>query len=139
MYAYIDDLLIASHSKDEHLQHLELLFKRLSEFGIVINPVKCTFAVSSLDFLGHHVSADGISPLPAKVQTITDYQPPTSTRKLREFLGLINFYRRFIPNCAAILQPLTDLLSGKHSKKSFQQHLCSVHSFYVYTPCIVVS
>eukprot|EP00795_Rhopilema_esculentum_P012967 gene12967-biopygen3123 len=125
VYAYIDDLLVASHSKDEHLQHLELLFKRLSEFGIVINLAKCTFAVSSLDFLGHHVSADGISPLvfrliPAKVQTIQDYQSPTSARKLRELLGLINFYRRFIPNCATILQPLTDLLSGKHSKKSFQ-------------------
>ena len=120
VYAYIDDLLIASHSESEHLHHLELLFTRLSEFGITINPAKCTFAVSSLDFLGHHVSANGISPLLTKVQAIQDYQPPTSTRKLQEFLGLINFYRRFIPNCAAILQPLTDLLSGKHSKKSFQ-------------------
>ena len=124
VYAYIDDLLIASDSEDEHIRHLELLFQRLSSYGIVINPSKCIFAASSLDFLGHHISANGIAPLPSKVQAIQDFPPPSTLRKLREFLGLINFYRRFVPRCASILQPLTDLLSNKRSSKSF--HLSDV-------------
>ena len=120
VYAYIDDLLIASTSESEHLQHLQLLFKRLSDYGVVIHPSKCTFGVNSLEFLGHQISADGISPLHCKVQAINDFPLPTSLRKLREFLGLVNFYRRFVPDCAAIIQPLTDLLTKKHKKDSFE-------------------
>ncbi|XP_065055321.1 uncharacterized protein LOC135683865 [Rhopilema esculentum] len=66
VYAYIDDLLIASSTESDHLQHLEILFSRLSEYGVIINPVKCVFGVLSLDFMGHRISADGIPPLPAK-------------------------------------------------------------------------
>ena len=66
-----------------------------------------------MDFLGHRISADGISPLPAKVKAIQEFPLPTSLRKLREFLGLINFYHRFVPHCAKILTLLTDLLSPK--------------------------
>ena len=123
VYAYIDDLLIASSSELEHIHHLDLLFQHLSHYGIVINPTKCTFSVSSLDFLGHHVSAAGISPLPSKVQTIADFPVPHTICKLREFLGQVNFYRRFIPNCATILQPLTGLLSSKFLSLYFPYHM----------------
>ena len=124
IYAYIDNLLIASDSEDEHICHLELLFQQLSSYGIVVNPSKCIFAASSLEFLGHHISANGIAPLPSKVQAIQDFLPPSTVRKLSEFLGLINFYRHFVPPCSSILQPLTDLLSNKCSSKSF--HLSDV-------------
>ena len=67
--------------------------------------------VPCLDFLGHRVDAQGISPLDEKVRDIRDFPRPTSQRKLREFLGLINFYHRFIPNCAAVLVPLNSMLS----------------------------
>ena len=115
VYAYIDDLLIASSSEAEHLAHLDTLFTRLSEYGIVINPSKCIFGTSSIEFLGHQISAQGISPLTQKVQVIQDFPAPSSLRKLREFLGLVNFYRRFIPHCASHVQPLTDLLSPKRT------------------------
>ena len=114
-YAYIDDVLIASSSEAEHLAHLDILFNRLSEYGIVINPSKCIFGAASLEFLGHQNSVHGISPLPQKVQAIQDFPAPSSLRKLREFLGLVNFYRRFIPHCASLVQPLTDLLSPKQT------------------------
>eukprot|EP00794_Sanderia_malayensis_P011510 gene11510-biopygen9182 len=120
VFAYIDDLLIASSLEDEHLQHIDILFARLTEYGIVLNPAKCAFGASSLDFLGHNISARGISPLRSKVQAIEEFPPSTSLRKLREFLGLFDFYRRFIPNCASIIQPLTDLLSPKKTKETFQ-------------------
>ena len=112
-YNYIDDLLIASRSPTEHLTHLRLVFERLSQHGIIINSQKSQFGASSLKFLGHVVDKDGIHPLPEKVEAITKFPTPTTQRKLKEYLGLLNFYRRFIPNCAQTLLPLTDLLSGK--------------------------
>ena len=72
-YAYIDDLLIASSSANEHKQHLHAVFKCLDEYGIVINPLKCVFDVKELTFLGHHVSYCGIRPLEDKVQEVRDF------------------------------------------------------------------
>ncbi|PIK38198.1 pol polyprotein [Apostichopus japonicus] len=104
------DLLIAGSSLEEHYDHLRQLFKRLQEHGIVINPSKNVFGVSSLDFVGHHVDASGITLFTDKVKAVTDFPPADTLRKLREFIGLVNFYKRFIPNCAIIIQPLADLL-----------------------------
>lgn len=119
VYAYIDDLLVASDSAEEHERHLRLLFERLREFGVVVNPNKCVFGRSELEFLGHRINRDGVSPLPDKVDAIRNCSVPTTVKQLRGFLGLVNFYRRFIPNCAHILMPLTDLLRNrkKRSKK----------------------
>ena len=115
-YAYVDDVLIASHTLEEHERHLDIVFTRLAEYGVVINPSKCQLGVSSLHFLGHVVDHTGISPLPDKVEAIQALPPPTSLRKLREFLGLINFYRRFVPRCADLMQPLTDMLKTATKK-----------------------
>ena len=114
-YTYIDDILVASTSPEEHLQHLRQVFARLEEHGLVINAAKSLFGVPELDFLGHHVDATGIRPLEAKVQAIQEFPCPTTQRKLREFIGLVNFYRRFIPQCATLLRPLDKLL--KHTKR----------------------
>ena len=81
-----------------------------------MNPAKCEFGVPSLNFLGHHIDQHGIRPLHTKTDAIQHFPIPVSTKKLREFLGLVNFYRRFIPHCAALTQPLTDQLAGKPKK-----------------------
>ena len=117
VYAYIDDLLIASSNEEEHERHLRLLFERLREFGVVINPSKCSLGKSELEFLGHHINRHGVSPLPGKVEAIRACDAPKTAKQLRGFLGLVNFYRRFIPDCARTLLPLTDLLR-KHTKRS---------------------
>ena len=101
-YCYIDNLLIASRNQEEHLKHLHLVFERLSQQDITINVQKSEFGASILKFLGHIVSKDGILPLPEKVDAITNFPTPTTQRKLKEYLGLINFYRIFLPNCAQI-------------------------------------
>lgn len=72
-YVYIDDLLIASETPEQHKEHLCAVFERLQHQGIIINPQKCKFCVASLEFLGHLVDSSGIHPLPDKVQAITDY------------------------------------------------------------------
>ena len=102
-YAYIDDVLIASSSKEEHAEHIRAVLQRFNDHGIVINPDKCQFGASELIFLGHLVSKDGIRPLPEKVEALHNFPRPSSQRKLREFLGLINFCNRFIPNLASLL------------------------------------
>ncbi|BHF78292.1 hypothetical protein SprV_0602140500 [Sparganum proliferum] len=122
VYAYIDDLLVASRNAEEHKEHLALVFDRLDQFGVVINPSKCVLGVPSLDFLGHHVDAQGLRPLSSKVEAIRDFPPPTSKRQLQRFLGMVNFYRRSLPNCADLMLPLTNLLSGPKGPLELRGH-----------------
>ncbi len=117
-YVYVDDLLIASSSSTDHVVHLRQVFDRLSRFGIVINAQKSILGLPTLTFLGHVVDSNGIRPLPDKVQAICNFPKLTTHRQLREYLGLLNFYRRFLPNCAKLLLPLTNLLIGKASPKA---------------------
>lgn len=115
VYAYIDDFLIASVDEEEHYRHLSVLFERLNKYGVVVNPAKCVFGVEEIIFLRYSVSAHGIRPLPERVAAIEGFPKPSTIKELRRFLGMINFYRRFIPAAARILSPLSDLLKG--SKK----------------------
>ena len=112
VFTYIDDILVFSRSPAEHRDHLRQLFQRLERYGLVINPKKCELGRSELSFLGHHISAHGISPLPERVKAVVDFPPPADKKKLREFLGMVNFYHRFIPHCAGRLHPLHQLLSS---------------------------
>ena len=111
--AYIDDILVASTSHEQHKEHLKLLFTRLQEHGMKVHPAKCVWGVPAIDFLGHRVTADGIAPLPQKVLAIKDFPQPSTVRKLREFLGMVNYYHRFIPQAAVALAPIYELLKGR--------------------------
>ena len=108
-----DNILVASRSSQEHAQHLEQLFKLLSVNGLVINKAKCIFGAEELDFLGHHVSAIGIAPLPDRVAALRDSKPPQNRTGLQRFLGMINYYHRSLPGLAPILAPLHAQASGK--------------------------
>ena len=120
-YAYIDDVLIASKCPEEHKQHLTEVFKRFTKYGILLNPSKCAFGLNELTFLGHQLNSQGVRPLEDKVAAIREFPQPATQRKLREFLGLVNFYHRFIPHCAHMLQPLNNLLSRPNSAKQALQ------------------
>jgi len=108
--AYLDDLLIASSTQEEHLQHLQEVLRRLDEAGLLIRPEKCDFGMATLEYLGHTVTTQGIAPAKQKVDAINEFPVPQTQRQLRRFLGMVNFYHRFIPNCAAVLSPLNKLL-----------------------------
>nr|VZI21205.1 unnamed protein product [Spirometra erinaceieuropaei] len=127
VYAYIDDLLVASSTSEEHMEHLATVFDRLQQFGVVLNPSKCVFGVPSLEFLGHLFDSHGIRPLPSKVASIRDFPPPTSKRQLQRFLGMVNFYRQFLPSSADTILPLTSLLSG--SKRTCELTPAALTSF----------
>ena len=96
-----------------HKQYLWLLFQRLREHGVVVNVAKCQFGRSNLDFLGHHISSSGVSPLPERVEVIMKIQQPTTIKELQEFVGMVNFYRRFLPSAAKTMLPLFEALTGK--------------------------
>ncbi len=112
VFCYLDDIIIASKDKQEHLEHLREVFSRLREPGLVINAEKCVFAATTVEFLGHKVSAAGVEPLHSIVQAVRAHPEPPNISKLQAFLGTVNFYRRFLPAVARILKPLTDLLIG---------------------------
>jgi len=117
---YIDDILIASSSVEEHRDHLRQLFQRLCDHGLRIHPAKCLLGVEELDFLGHRISAAGITALPQKVEEISEFPLPQTVKQLRQFLGVVNYYRRFFPSAASKLQLLTNMTqgcSGKSTKK----------------------
>ena len=119
-FPYVDNILIASDSEEQHLAHLKIVFDRLVAHSIVVNIDKCKLGKTELLFLGHFINKNGIYPNEEKVSIIKSFPIPETQRKLREFLGMVNFYRKFIPNGASILQPLNDLLKcpkkGKMTK-----------------------
>ncbi len=114
-YAYVDDVLIASATPEEHLHHLRSVLERLSSHGVVINPNKCVFGASEICFLGHCINQHGISPLLDKVRVIRDFPLPKSDQQLRQFMGLVNFYHRFLPHGAELMHPLHELLPNRKS------------------------
>lgn len=111
VFVYIDDVLIFSHSLNEHLNHLSMLFERLREYGLRIKPSKCVFGVEKLDFLSYEISKNGITPSEKRVLAIKDFLKPKSIKQLQRFIGMVNYYHRFIPNLARKLSPLYDYLT----------------------------
>lgn len=114
---YIDDCLVASSSEEEHMSDLRALFKRFREHGVVINPAKCEFGKTEVEFLGHIVSATGIKPLPSKVEKLDQIEPPKTVMGLRRFLGLFNFYRCFVKKAAWHTEFLVEFLKGHTGKQ----------------------
>ena len=112
VFVYIDDILVASETQEQHEQDVRQLFEALKQFGLVLNVAKCVFSVSELEFLGHHVSARGIRPMPDKIEAVRRFERPRTVKAMQRFLGLVNFYHRFLPRIAAIMRPLTDALAG---------------------------
>ena len=111
VFVYLDDLLVTSPDHQTHKKHLKILFKRLTEYGIIIGPDKCQFGTTELSFLGHYVCPEGISPLPTAVDAIVNFVKPEKQRALHIYLGMVNYYHRFIPHCAEKLTPLNTLLT----------------------------
>ena len=110
---YLDDILVIGKTFREHLEILDRVLACLKEHGLKINPHKCQLFKDSVKFLGHLVSANGLSPLPENIEAIVNFKPPRSIKSVQRFLGMINFYRRFIPDCSVIARPLSSLLSSK--------------------------
>lgn len=115
-FPYIDDVLIFSPDIESHKEHLRILFKRFQEYGVVINPSKCVLGAEEVTFLGYVINAQGTRPPQDRVQNLLDFPPPETVQAMRRFLGMLNFYRRFIPHAARFQAPLIDALVSTNSK-----------------------
>ena len=107
---YIDDIICLSKDFKEHLTHLTAIFGRIRDAGLRLKPSKCHFAAEEVQFLGHVVSKDGVSVDQRKIELVKNFPTPKSQHDVRSFLGLANYYRRFVKNFSAIATPLNDLL-----------------------------
>ena len=107
---YLDDITIHSSSFKEHLQHLNIVIMRLRQANIKLNHSKCTWCSKRIKILGHIISAEGIAMDPAKISAIENMLPPKTVKQLQVFLGMANYYRKFIFNFAKIIKPLYELL-----------------------------
>ena len=107
-----DDIIIFGESSEEHDARVRAVFRRLEDNGVTLNFEKCEFAKSSITYLGHVVSADGIRADPSKVRAIRQMQTFKDVSDIRRFLGMANQLGKFIPNLSTVTQPLRDLLQN---------------------------
>ena len=119
VFAYIDDILIASLSFEEHENHLKMVFMRLKDFSLRINLSKYHFGETKLEFLGYLIDQEGFRPRPDKVRAISEYPRPKTIVELRNFLGMVNFYRKNLKNAAKVQAPLQEFMrdSRKNDKR----------------------
>ena len=107
---YSDDIICYSANMADHLEHLSLIFQRLKEAQLKLNPRKCHFAATEVKYLGHLLSAQGVKPNPEKTAVVDTFPTPKNAKEVRSFLGLTNYYRRFILNYSKLAAPLYNLL-----------------------------
>ena len=107
---FLDDILIATSAMEEHLKILEEVLRRLEKYGICVKLPKCKFFESKVEYLGHCVDAEGLQPASEKVAAILQAPLPTCQAELRSWLGILNYYGKFLGNLATVLYPLHELL-----------------------------
>ena len=109
---YMDDLILYANSEDQLLEHMELLFQRLREYNITLNPAKAHIGLEEIEYVGHLLSATGISFTSDKISKVVELPRPTVKHELKRFLGLVNYFRDHLMNLAFYTQPLQSLLTN---------------------------
>ena len=109
MIAYLDDIIIFSKTPQEHLSHIRKVFEKLRSAKLSMKMSKCNFLSKEIQNLGHILSSTGIQPLPSKTHAIQHMLPPTMSKQVQAFPGLVGYYRKFIKGFAKIAKPLTML------------------------------
>lgn len=125
---YLDDILITGKTEAEHLQILDKVLSRLQEAGVRLRQSKCVFMADVIQYLGHTISAQGIKPTDRKVRALQEAPCPTNVSQLKSFLGLANYYIKFLPNLSSTLSPLYRLLQkqvkwhwGQEQQQAFDE------------------
>ena len=107
---YLDDIMVTGKTEEEHLKNLAKVLQCLREHDVRVKRSKCTFMKTSVEYLGHRIDAEGLHATEDKVKAITEAPVPKNVTELRSFLGLLNYYGRFLPNLSSLIHPLNSLL-----------------------------
>ena len=125
---YIDDILVTGETDQEHLSTLDKVLTRLAEAGLRLKQQKCHFLKPSVEYLGYNISAEGLRPTAEKVRAMAEAPTPQNVSQLRSFLGLVDYYSKFLPQLSSLLAPLYKLLQkkspwtwGPEQQKAFQE------------------
>ena len=110
---YIDDILVTGETEEEHLQNIDKVLTRLGEENLTLKKGKCQFLLDKVEYLGHSISANGLEPTETKVRAIREAPAPQNVPQLRSFLGMVNYYGKFIKDVSSNLAPLYRLLQKK--------------------------
>ncbi len=108
----LDDMIVSGRQTDEHLQNLQTVMQRLEQNGLRVNKDKCDFFKERIEYCGHVIDKDGLHKSPDKVQAISEAPQPQNVTQVRSYLGLINYYHKFLPNLSTVVHPLNRLLEG---------------------------
>jgi len=122
---YLDDILIFSRTKEDHIHRIKNVFQRIKESGLKINPEKCQFLVRQTKFLGYIISSEGIQTDESKIEAIKQFQTPSCIKHLRSFLGLTNYYRKFIKDYARYSKVLEGMCGKNKDKKLIWSEECN--------------
>ena len=102
---YLDDIIIFRKTEEEHLQHLEIIFERFHKAGLKLKRSKCNFMKMHIEYLGHLILEKGIEPMPDKLSAIKEMPTPRNPKEIKQFLGLVGYYQKFIPKFSDIAKP----------------------------------
>lgn len=143
---YLDDVIVYSKTPELHAEHLELVFKKLQEHEFYCNPTKCTFNQSEVKYLGHIVGKDGLKVDPKKIAVIRDWPTPQDVSQLRSFLGLANYFRRFVQGYSSLVSCLSQLTHKQYEaeplstlwRDTHQKAFDQVKHALTTAPCLVL-
>ena len=139
VYVYMDDIVIYSKNMEDHLEHLDIVFKKLLHHNVQLRKSKCKIAQQQVELLGFVISREGVSTKKEKLDPIVKAPPPKGKKSLQSFLGSVNYYRKFIPNYSQIATPLYNLVKKNVVYKWGSEHQSaydSLKSYLVDTPIL---
>lgn len=116
-FVYVDDIIVFGRTLEEHNKNLKIIFERLRQCGLKLQPDKCEYLKPELEYLGHVISAEGVQPNPARIEKVKNYPVPRNSKEIKQFLGLCGYYRKFVKDFAKIAKPINQLL---RKDKEFQ-------------------
>lgn len=133
-FIYMDDIIVIGCSEKHHQKNLESVFQICKNFNLKLNPLKCEFFKSEVNFVGHRCTDKGILPDMSKYDLIRKYPCPSDKDAVRRFVAFMNFYRKFIPNFAGVERPLNELT---RKKVNFIWSAECEHSFNILKNCLL--
>ncbi|KAH7548622.1 reverse transcriptase [Bipolaris maydis] len=121
--AYLDDVLVySSGTREEHVEHVKKVLRKLKEYKLYLQPGKCEFHTQETEFLGFIISTEGVKMNPKKIQTVQEWPKPKTVKDVQSFLGFANYYRKFIKDYSKITTPLTEITKKEIGFKWEQEH-----------------